>query len=67
MTRFWIWMVDHAMRTRPENSSFVDFVDAFPIVLDKTLPFRHWSHDRLMSPAARAAWLDPDLLALPAA
>jgi hypothetical protein len=67
MTRFWIWMVDHAMRTRPEISSFVDFVDAFPIVLDKTLPFRHWSHDRLMSPAARAAWLDPDLLALPAA
>jgi hypothetical protein len=67
MTRFWIWMVEHAMRARPEISSFQDFLDAFPIVLDKTLPSPHWSQERLMSPAARAAWVDPDLLALPAA
>ena len=67
MTRFWIWLVDHAMRARPEISSFEDFLSAFPMVLDKALPFRHWSHERLMSPAARAAWVDPDLLALPAA
>ncbi len=67
MTRFWIRLVDHAMRARPEITAFEGFLVAFPMVLDKTLPFRHWSHERLMSPAARAAWVDPDLLALPAA
>lgn len=67
MTRFWIWLVDHAMRARPEITSFDDFLTAYPMVLDKTLPFRHWSHDGLMSPAARAVWVDPDVLALPAA
>ncbi len=67
MTRFWIWLVDHAMRARPEITSFEDFLDAFPIALDKTLPFRHWSHEILMTPAARAAWIDPDLLVLPVA
>jgi hypothetical protein len=67
MTRFWIWLVDHAMRARPEIIAFEDFLGAFPLVLDKGLPFRHWSHDRLMSPQARAAWVDPDLRALPAA
>lgn len=67
MTRFWIWLVDHAMRTRPDIGSFEDFLGAFPMLLDKALPFRHWSQDRLMSPAARAAWIDPDILPLPAA
>lgn len=67
MTRFWIWFVDHAMRVRPEIGSFNEFVDAFPMALDKTLPFRHWTRDTMMSPAARAAWIEPDLLPLPAA
>lgn len=67
MTRFWIWLVGHAMRTRPDIGSFEEFVDALPVLLDKALPFRHWSQDRLMSPAARAAWIDPEILPLPAA
>jgi hypothetical protein len=35
---------------------------------DRSLLLRYWSQERLMSPAARAAWLAPDLapLALPA-
>lgn len=66
MTRFWIWFVDHAMQVRPEIGGFNDFVDAFPMALDKTLPFRHWTRDTMMSPAARAAWIEPDLLPLPA-
>lgn len=67
MTRFWIAIVDHATRARPEIGSFEDFLRAFPLMLDKGLPFRHWSRDTLMSPAARAAWTEPDLLGLPAA
>lgn len=31
----------------------------------RDLPYRHYSRDRLMSPAARAAWVEPDLLPLP--
>jgi hypothetical protein len=31
----------------------------------RDLPYRHYSRDRLMSPAARAAWIEPDLLPLP--
>jgi hypothetical protein len=65
MTRFWIWFVDHAMRVRPEVSSFEEFVTIFPMVLDKTLPFRHWTREKMMSSAARTAWVEPDLQALP--
>jgi len=65
MTRFWIWFVNHAMQARPEIGSFEDFADAYPMALDKTLPFRHWARETMMSPAARAAWTEPDLLPLP--
>ena len=37
------------------------------MLLDKNLPFRHWSRQRLMSEPARRDFVDPDLLALPAA
>ncbi len=65
MTRFWIWFVDHATQARPKIGSFDEFIEAFPFALDKTLPFRHWTRERMMSPAARAAWIEPDLLPLP--
>jgi hypothetical protein len=32
---------------------------------DKDWPFAHWSRDRLMSVAARRAWVEPDLAPLP--
>jgi hypothetical protein len=57
--------VNHATQGRPEIGSFDQFVDAFSTALDKTLPFRHWRRETLMSPAARAAWTEPDLLPLP--
>jgi len=49
----------------PEIGSFDEFVNVFLMALDKTLPFRHWSRETMMSPAARAAWSDPDLPRLP--
>ena len=66
MTRFWIRLVDHTMRVRPV-ASFEELVEAFPMLLDKSLPFRHWTRERMMSEAARRDFLEPDLLALPAA
>ena len=66
MTRFWVRLVAHARATRPELASFESFMAAFPWLLDKGLPYRHWSREAMDSPAARAAWVEPDLLALPA-
>jgi len=66
MTRFWIRLTDHAMRARPA-ASFDQLIEAFPMLLDKNLPFRHWSRETMMSETARRDFVDPDLLALPAA
>jgi hypothetical protein len=65
LTRFWVRLVGHLEQARPDIADFEAFVAAFPHVLDKELPYRHWRRDTLGSPTARAAWVDPDLLALP--
>lgn len=67
MTHFWLWLVDHIRKSRPQLDSFEEFLKAYPPALDKNLPFRHWSKETMMSPAARAAWVEPDLLPLPSA
>jgi hypothetical protein len=66
MTRFWVRVIDLAIHLHPELS-FDALLDAEPHLLDKTLPFRHWSRDQLMSPLARDQWLDPDVRPMPAA
>jgi hypothetical protein len=65
LTRFWALIVGHHAARRPELIDFEAFIAAYPQLLDKDLPARHWSHETLYSDAARAAWVDPDLLALP--
>ena len=65
MTQFWIWLVYHGRQARPQIDSFEEFLAAFPLALDKGLPFRHWSREAMMSPAARSAWTEPELLPLP--
>lgn len=65
MTRFWVRVVELAIRLHPDLS-FDALLDAEPHLLDKTLPFRHWSREHLMSPAARNQWLEPDLRPMPA-
>lgn len=64
LTRFWVRLVAHAQATRPDLASFDSFIAAVPWLLDKTLPYRHWSRATMDSLAARAAWVEPDLLAL---
>lgn len=65
MTRFWVRLVAHAAGHRPAIAEFDRFLDAFPMLLDASLPFRHWSRDALLAQPARSAWRDPDLLPLP--
>ena len=65
MTRFWVLLVGHMVATRPDITTFEDFLAAFPMLLDKDLPYRHWRRETMLSPEARARWVEPDLQALP--
>jgi hypothetical protein len=65
MTRFWVRLVGHAVAGRPEIVDFDEFLVAFPLLLDKNTPLRHWSREAMFGPQARAAWQEPDLVALP--
>jgi hypothetical protein len=65
MTRFWVRLVAHAVSHRPEIADFEQFVAAYPLLLDKNTPLRHWSREAMFASSARASWQDPDLVALP--
>ena len=65
MTRFWVRIVAHMAEARPDIDDFDRFLEAFPSLLDKSLPFRHWERETMLSPAARLAWVEPDVLPLP--
>jgi len=65
MTRFWTWIVGHAIAAEPAVDSFPAFKAAFPLLLDKSLPFRHWSREAIFTSQARAEWVEPDLQRLP--
>jgi hypothetical protein len=65
LTRFWVRLVDHAVSARPEIVDFDEFLSAYPLLLDKNTPMRHWSREAMFAPEARAAWREPDLIALP--
>lgn len=65
MTRFWVRLVAHAVSNRPEIEDFDEFLAAYPLLLDKNTPLRHWSREAMFGSEARAAWQDPDLVALP--
>ncbi len=65
MTRFWVRLVAHAVAKRPEIQDFEAFLAAYPMLLDPTLPFKHWRREAMFTPDARAEWSEPDLLPLP--
>jgi hypothetical protein len=51
------------------NSSLIpddEFLRAFfGLTVANNTPLRHWSREAMFGPEARAAWQDPDLVALP--
>ncbi len=65
MTRFWVDIVSHCIRAGKVRS-FDHLLAEFPMLLDKSLPLRHWSKGTLFGPAARLEWVDPDILPMPA-
>jgi hypothetical protein len=64
MTQFWVAATAHAMQ-ESRADRFSELLERVPHLLEKDLPFRHWSREAMFSPEARARWLDPDLLPLP--
>lgn len=66
MTRFWIRVVGHMVAARPDIAEFTTFLATFPQLLEKDLPYRHWRRETMSDATARAQWVEPDLLALPA-
>ena len=65
LTRFWIRVVDHAIRMNPSAPEFERFINTFPILLNKQLPLNHWRRETLVGKRARSDWLEPDLRPLP--
>jgi len=66
MTRFWLRLVGLGISRHPELS-FEQLLATEPHLLDKSLPFKHWSRERLTGQEAKHGWVDPDLIQLPAA
>src|SRR5690348_1647304 len=65
MTEAWASLVGYHLAEEP-RLTFDEFLDRFPGLLDGGLLGRHFSPELLATPAARAAWVDPDLRPLPA-
>jgi hypothetical protein len=64
LTTAWARVVAH-LALRARDGDFDAFLAAHPRLLDRDLLAAHYSRARLFSDAARAAFVEPDLLALP--
>jgi hypothetical protein len=64
ITRAWVRLVAVHRSWQP-GGSFDEFIAAYPRLLDRALLDHHYSKERLMAPAARGAWTEPDLRPLP--
>jgi hypothetical protein len=64
LTRCWIALVDDARRRSGAAGSHA-LIAACPELMDRMLPLRHYSKERLMSVRARAIFVTPDLAPLP--
>jgi hypothetical protein len=64
LTRVWLTIVAALRRLDPGRDS-LDFVTKHADSFDRNAPLRHYSSERLFSPAARAIYVAPDLEPLP--
>ena len=64
LTRVWLILVANA-RTHSGATNSRELLQRCPELLDRALPFRHYSKQRLASVRARAIFVTPDLEPLP--
>ena len=65
VTVAWIRIMHDLVRGRSMEEDFDDFCSSHPDVLDKRILLRNYTPQHLMSPEARAAFVEPDLSPLP--
>jgi len=65
VTEFWVRAVRCADAPGGEPAGFEELLAGHPQLLDKDLPLRHWTRERLGSAQARQGWVEPDLAPLP--
>ncbi|MEO7168079.1 MAG: hypothetical protein ABI787_05305 [Spartobacteria bacterium] len=65
MTRAWLLAVRYFLAARPSVRSSAEFLRRCPVLLDKNIMATHYSPEHMMSPAARAGFLEPDLDPIP--
>ncbi|MCU0544707.1 MAG: hypothetical protein MUE44_21490 [Oscillatoriaceae cyanobacterium Prado104] len=65
LTVFWMRAISRYLASVAKNRSMVTLANGLiQKYADRTLPFRYWSRDRLMSWEARNNWVEPDLRAI---
>ncbi len=65
ITQAWILAVDHFMHHSKPAASSDEFVELNPRLLDARIMLSHYSEQALFSDAARAAFIEPDIQAIP--
>ncbi|MDB5969689.1 MAG: hypothetical protein JWQ90_2139 [Hydrocarboniphaga sp.] len=61
ITRAWVLAVDHFMNRSAACSSYAELVRISPQLLDSRIMLTHYSADVLFSPAARKAFVEPNI------
>jgi hypothetical protein len=65
MTHVWLRLVSAAMRATPDHVASTSFLEVHAESLGKDAPLRHYTRELLLSPTARARFVEPDVLPLP--
>jgi len=65
ITRAWVMAVNHFMESTEPGSSFGEFIDRAPVLLDSKIMLSHYSAEMLFSDEARAEYVEPDLAPIP--
>jgi hypothetical protein len=65
MTYAWLLAVRHCMQQGGETAGSAPFIEANPMLLDTSILFTHYTRERLLSDAAREAFVEPDLAPIP--
>ena len=65
LTLFWVRTIRQYLAEESRNRSMVSLTNGLITkYADRTLPFRYYTRDRLMSSEARNNWVEPDLRAI---
>src|SRR5450432_1088872 len=65
ITRSWLLAVAHFMNAGAPTTDSEDFLANSAVLLDKEIMLTHYKRETLMSPSARAQFIEPDLEPIP--